>query len=152
MVALQILQVSSLSIIPNRFYESLKLKTWMCELCTLCKSGHIYSTQMLPSASYYTLTISMLFSASPSTRYYTLTISMLFSASSSTRYYTLTISMLFSASPSTRYYTLTISMLFSASPSTRYYTLTITMHAIWFTIHKLLTPVDWSSSNGLIVE
>ena len=30
---LQSLQVSHLSEIPERFYESPKLKNWMCELC-----------------------------------------------------------------------------------------------------------------------
>ena len=34
MVVLQSLEVSHLSNIPNRFYESPKLKNWMCELCT----------------------------------------------------------------------------------------------------------------------
>ena len=34
-VVLQSLKVSHLSIIPNRFYESSKLKNWMCELCTV---------------------------------------------------------------------------------------------------------------------
>ena len=34
-VVLQSLKVSHLSVIPNRsFYESPKLKNWMCELCT----------------------------------------------------------------------------------------------------------------------
>ena len=33
-VFLQSLKVSLLSIIPNRFYETPKLKNWMCELCT----------------------------------------------------------------------------------------------------------------------
>ena len=33
-VVLQSLKVAHLSIIPNRFYESPKLKNWMCELCT----------------------------------------------------------------------------------------------------------------------
>ena len=32
-MVLQSLKVSHLSIIPNRFYESPKLKNWMCELC-----------------------------------------------------------------------------------------------------------------------
>ena len=41
-VVLQSVKVSHLSIIPNRFYESPKLKNWMCELCTFPKSGHIY--------------------------------------------------------------------------------------------------------------
>ena len=35
MVVLQSLQISHASIIPNRFYETPKLKNWMCELCTL---------------------------------------------------------------------------------------------------------------------
>ena len=34
-VALQFLQVSCLSDMCNKFYESSKLKNWMCELCTL---------------------------------------------------------------------------------------------------------------------
>ena len=34
-VVLQPLEFSHLSNIPNRFYESPKLKNWMCELCTL---------------------------------------------------------------------------------------------------------------------
>ena len=33
-VGLQYLQVSYLSVIPTKFYESPKLKKWMCELCT----------------------------------------------------------------------------------------------------------------------
>ena len=33
-VVLQLVKVSLLSIISNRFYESPKLKNWMCELCT----------------------------------------------------------------------------------------------------------------------
>ena len=33
-VALQSLQVSYLSDLHSRFYESSKLKKWMCELCT----------------------------------------------------------------------------------------------------------------------
>ena len=33
-VVLQSVKDSHLSIIPNRFYESPKLKNWMCELCT----------------------------------------------------------------------------------------------------------------------
>ena len=40
-VALQSLQVSRLSDMYSRFYESSKLKKWMCELC---KSDHIYNT------------------------------------------------------------------------------------------------------------
>ena len=34
MVALQSLKSSGLSDLHNRFYESSKLKNWMCELCT----------------------------------------------------------------------------------------------------------------------
>ena len=34
-IVLQSLKVSHISVIPDRFYESPKLKTWMCELCTL---------------------------------------------------------------------------------------------------------------------
>ena len=33
-VVLQSLNDSHLSVIPNKFYESPKLKHWMCELCT----------------------------------------------------------------------------------------------------------------------
>ena len=33
-VVLQSLKVSHLSNVPTRFYESPKLKNWMCELCT----------------------------------------------------------------------------------------------------------------------
>ena len=33
-MVLQSLKALHLSIIPNRFYESPKLKNWMCELCT----------------------------------------------------------------------------------------------------------------------
>ena len=33
-VVLQSLKVSHLYLIPNRFYNSPKLKNWMCELCT----------------------------------------------------------------------------------------------------------------------
>ena len=55
-VVLQTLKVSHLSVTPDRFYESPKLKNWMCELCTfsqirshmlccvlcvyVCKAGH----------------------------------------------------------------------------------------------------------------
>ena len=41
-VVLQSLKVSQLSINSNRFYASPKLKNWMCELCTLSQSGHIF--------------------------------------------------------------------------------------------------------------
>ena len=42
-VILQSLKVSHLSVIPNRFYESPKLKNWMCELCTLSQiHSHIF--------------------------------------------------------------------------------------------------------------
>ena len=34
LVVLQSLNISHLSIIPNRYYETPKLKNWMCELCT----------------------------------------------------------------------------------------------------------------------
>ena len=37
-----VLQVSHLWNIPDRFYESPKLKIWMCELCMFYKSGHMY--------------------------------------------------------------------------------------------------------------
>ena len=41
-VVLQFLKFSHLSNIPNnRFYESLKLKNWMCELYTFSQIGHI---------------------------------------------------------------------------------------------------------------
>ena len=40
-VVLQSRKVSHLSNISNRFYESSKLKNWMCELCT---SGQIYKS------------------------------------------------------------------------------------------------------------
>ena len=43
MVVLQSLKVSHLFIFPNRFYETPKLKNWMCELCTFPKSSHICS-------------------------------------------------------------------------------------------------------------
>ena len=45
-VVLQSLEVSHLMIIPNRFYESPKLKIWMCELCTFLQ---IRSQLMLDS-------------------------------------------------------------------------------------------------------
>ena len=41
-VVIQFLKVSHLSIIPNRFYETPKLKNWMCELCTFSQiQSHI---------------------------------------------------------------------------------------------------------------
>ena len=42
-VVLRFLQVSLLSVIPAKCYESSKLKNWMCELCMFPKSGHNYS-------------------------------------------------------------------------------------------------------------
>ena len=42
MVAVYILQISSLSVVHNKFYGCSNLKTWMCELCTFRKSSHIY--------------------------------------------------------------------------------------------------------------
>ena len=47
MVAPKTLQVSSLSVIPNRFYESLKLKNWMCELCTFSQIRSHLSLSMV---------------------------------------------------------------------------------------------------------
>ena len=42
-VALQSLQGSCLSDIHSRFYQSSKLKKWMCELCTFSQiRSHIY--------------------------------------------------------------------------------------------------------------
>ena len=41
-VVLQTLKVSHLSNIPNRFYESSKLKNWMCELCTFSQIQYNY--------------------------------------------------------------------------------------------------------------
>ena len=38
-IVLQSLKVSHLSLIPNGFHESPKLKNWMCELCTF--SHHV---------------------------------------------------------------------------------------------------------------
>ena len=43
-VALQSLQVSCLSDMYNRFYESSKLKKWMCELCTFSQIRSHIST------------------------------------------------------------------------------------------------------------
>ena len=42
-VALQSEQVSCLSDVYSRLYESSKLKKWMCELCTFCESDHNYT-------------------------------------------------------------------------------------------------------------
>ena len=42
-VVLQSLRVSHLSNIPNGFYESPKLKNWMCELCTFLQNLITYS-------------------------------------------------------------------------------------------------------------
>ena len=45
LVALQSLQVSCLSDMHSRFYESSKLKKWMCELCTFSQiQSHIQSS------------------------------------------------------------------------------------------------------------
>ena len=42
-VVLQSLNDSHLSVIPNKFYESPKLKHWMCELCTFSQiRSHIH--------------------------------------------------------------------------------------------------------------
>ena len=43
-VALQSLQVSCLSDMYNRFYESSKLKKWMCELCTFSQIRSLLCT------------------------------------------------------------------------------------------------------------
>ena len=46
-VVLQSLKVSYLTFIPNRFYESPKLKNWMCELCTFSQiRSHMYKYQV----------------------------------------------------------------------------------------------------------
>ena len=42
-VVLQFLEVSHLSNIPNRFYESSKLKIWMCE------AMHIFANPITPT-------------------------------------------------------------------------------------------------------
>ena len=42
-VTLQSLKISGLSDLHKRFYESSKLKNWMCELCTLSQiRSHIF--------------------------------------------------------------------------------------------------------------
>ena len=49
-VVLQFLKVSHLSVFLNRFYESPKLKNWMCVLCTFSQiQSHIYITSFIHS-------------------------------------------------------------------------------------------------------
>ena len=61
-VALQSLKFSHVSIIPNRFYESPKLKNWMCELCMFSQiRSHIQlcsctSANMLTECQLFNLT------------------------------------------------------------------------------------------------
>ena len=55
-VVLQSVKVSHLSIIPNRFYESPKLKNWMCELCTFSQiRSHIAISHVLCLVHFNTL-------------------------------------------------------------------------------------------------
>ena len=50
MVVLQSLKVSHQYNIPNRFYESPKLKNWMCELCTFSQiRSHIKMREYMNS-------------------------------------------------------------------------------------------------------
>ena len=50
---LQTVKVSHLSIIPNRFYESPKLKNWMCELCTFSQiRSHIMTAKHCSSKQF----------------------------------------------------------------------------------------------------
>ena len=53
-VALESLQVLNESAILNRFYESLKLKEWMCELCRFSQIWSKLCDQILERMANYT--------------------------------------------------------------------------------------------------